>query len=201
MVTAIEAVKRQYREYLEAAIEDHAVIPALMASPQGISTSGDHRETVVHEESHRGFSTFGIRPERIVPKVSYRTFSITRDHPEAGIYRMSLEGNLCVFCSTLPERRMEDQFAEFVAEWQRGTGGLSSPRAIAGHPAYQQIIKMGAPAIPMILQELQENGGWWYPALRILTGENPVPEEAKGQPPLNREAWLEWGRRNGYPQT
>ena len=198
MVTAIEAVKRQY---VEAAIEDHAVTVVLMASPRGTSISGGHRETVVHGGSHRGSSTFGIRPERIAPKVSYRTISTTRDHPEAEISKLSLEGNLCVFCSTLPERRMEDQFAEFVAEWQRGTGGLSSPRAIAGHPAYQQIIEMGAPAIPMILQELQENGGWWYPALRILTGENPVPEEAKGQPPLNRDAWLEWGRKNDHLQT
>ena len=201
MVTAIEAVKRQYREYLEADIEDHAVTVVLMASPQGISISGDHPQTVVHEEFHRGFSTFGIRPERIAPKVSYRTFPITRDHPEAEIYRLSLEGNLCEHCSTLPERRMEDRFAELAAKWQRGTGGLSSPRAIAGHPAYQQIIDMGTPVIPMILRELKEHGGWWYPALRTLTGENPVPEEAKGQPPLNREAWLKWGRGNGYFQT
>ena len=198
MGTAIEAVRRQY---LEATIEEHAVTVVLMESPRGISISGDHQEKVVHEGSHRRLSTLGIRPERITPKVSYRTISITRDHPEAEISKLSLEGNLCEYCSTLPERRMQDQFVELVEEWQKGTGGLSSPRAIAGHPAYQQIIDMGAPAIPMILRELKEHGGWWYPALRTLTGENPVPEEAKGQPPLNKEAWLKWGRRNGYLQT
>ena len=198
MVTAIEAVKRQY---VEAAIQDHAATVVLMASPRGISISGGHRETVVHGGPHRGSSTFGIRLGRIAPKVSYRTISTTRDHPEAEISKLSLEGNLCEYCSTPPERGMEDQFVELVEEWQRGTGGLSSPKAIAGHPAYQQIIEMGASAVPMIFQELEANGGWWYPALRALTGENPVPEEAKGRPPLNREAWLEWGRSNGYLQT
>jgi hypothetical protein len=101
---------------------------------------------------------------------------------------------------TLNERRTEDRFAELVAEWRRGTGGLSSPKAIASHPAYQQIIQIGETVLPMIFRELRENGGWWYPALRALTGQNPVPEEAKGRPPLNRDAWLEWGRRNGYLQ-
>ena len=131
MGSAVEAVKRQY---VEAAIEDHAVTVVMMASPQGISVSADHRETEVHWEVHRGLSTLGIRRERITPKLSYKAISTTRDHPEAEISRLSLEGNLCEYCNSLPERRMEDQFVELVEEWQRGTGGLSSPRAIAGHP-------------------------------------------------------------------
>ena len=90
------------------------------------------------------------------------------------------------------------QFTELVTSWRAETAGLSSPRAIAGHPAYQQIIDLGEPAIPLILQDMKENGGWWYPALRTLTGENPVPESAKGNPPLNDEAWLQWGLDNGY---
>ena len=198
MVTAIDAVKKQYDE---ATIEHHAEAVVINVSQRGISISGAHPETVASEVSHRRFSIFGVHPERVVPKVSLRGFATTRDHTEAEIYSLFLEGNLCVFCSTLPERRMEERFVKLVEEWQRGTGGLSSPRAIADHPAYQQIIEMGQMAIPMILQEMQENGGWWYPALRALTGENPVPEEAKGRPPLNGEAWLKWGRRNGYLQT
>ena len=90
------------------------------------------------------------------------------------------------------------QFTELVTSWRAETAGLSSPRAIAGHPAYQRIIELGETAIPLILQDMKENGGWWYPALRTLTGENPVPESAKGNPPLNDEAWLQWGLDNGY---
>ena len=89
------------------------------------------------------------------------------------------------------------QFRQLAAQWKAETAGHSSPRAITGHPAYQQIIEMGPPAVPLILQDLAENGGWWYPALRALTGANPVPESAKGRPPQNDAAWLEWGRANG----
>ena len=97
-----------------------------------------------------------------------------------------------------PTATLREQFSELVTEWRTGTAGLSSPRAIAGHHAYQQIIDMGEPVIPFILQDMKDNGGWWYPALRTLTGVNPVPESAKGSPPLNDEAWLQWGRDNGY---
>ncbi len=93
---------------------------------------------------------------------------------------------------------LRGQFSKLVTEWRAETAGLSSPRAIAGHHAYQQIIAMGKPVIPFILQDMKDNGGWWYPALRTLTGANPVPESAKGSPPLNDEAWLQWGRDNGY---
>ena len=93
---------------------------------------------------------------------------------------------------------LRQEFAELVATWRAETAGLSSPRAMAGHPAYQQIITLGEPVIPLILQDMKDNGGWWYPALRALTGQNPVPESAKGSPPLNDEAWLQWGAENGY---
>ncbi len=93
---------------------------------------------------------------------------------------------------------LRQQFEDLAASWRAETVGLSSPRAIAGHPAYERIIGLGEPVIPLILQDMKENGGWWYPALRSLTGENPVPESAKGSPPLNDEAWLQWGLDNGY---
>ena len=93
---------------------------------------------------------------------------------------------------------LHQEFAELLATWRGETAGLSSPRAIAGHPAYQQIITLGEPVIPLILQDMKDNGGWWYPALRALTRQNPIPESAKGSPPLNDEAWLHWGTENGY---
>lgn len=93
---------------------------------------------------------------------------------------------------------LNGQFLRLAAEWKSATAGLASPRAIAEHPAYRQIIALGQPALPLIFRDLQDNGGWWYPALRTLTGANPVPEYARGKPPLNDEAWLRWGRENGY---
>ena len=90
------------------------------------------------------------------------------------------------------------RFQQLVSEWKAGTAGLSSPRAITRHPAFGQIVALGEPILPLIFRDLRDNGGWWYPALRTLTGANPVPESARGKLRLNTAAWLRWGEENGY---
>lgn len=91
-----------------------------------------------------------------------------------------------------------EQFLELLSEWRNDTAFQSSPRIITSHSAYQKIIDMGKPALPFIFEDMRENGGWWYPALRAITGANPVPKDARGKPTLNDEAWLRWARDNGY---
>jgi superfamily II DNA or RNA helicase len=92
----------------------------------------------------------------------------------------------------------EEHFLQLLSEWRKETAFQSSPRAITGHSSYQQIIDIGKPALPFIFEDMQENGGWWYPALRAITGDNPVPREARGSRTLNDEAWLRWGQDRGY---
>ena len=93
---------------------------------------------------------------------------------------------------------VENRFRELVKEWHEETGSLSSPSKIASHPAYLQIVSMGQSVVPLVLGELDSRGGYWYPALRALTGANPVPGDAKGKPRLIKEEWLAWGRTHGY---
>ena len=90
------------------------------------------------------------------------------------------------------------RFRALADQWRRETGMLSSVSQMAAHPAYQEIIGMGAAAIPLLLRELQERGGHWFAALRAISGENPVPPEYAGRIPKMSEYWLEWGRRQGY---
>ena len=92
----------------------------------------------------------------------------------------------------------EEHFLKLLSEWRKETAFQSSPRIITSHPAYQQIIDIGKPALPFIFEDMRENGGWWYPALRAITGANPVPKDARGNRALNDEAWLRWGREHGY---
>lgn len=93
---------------------------------------------------------------------------------------------------------LETQFRALADQWRRETGMLSSSTQKTAHPAYQEIIGMGAAAIPLLLQEMQERGGHWFAALRAISGENPVPRECAGRVPKMSEYWLEWGRRQGY---
>ena len=96
------------------------------------------------------------------------------------------------------EAKEEEQFLQLLSEWRKETAFQSSPRVITSHSAYQKIIDIGEPALPFIFEDMQENGGWWYPALRAITGDNPVRKDARGNRKLNDEAWLRWAREHGY---
>ncbi len=66
------------------------------------------------------------------------------------------------------------------------------------HPAYQQIIGMGQDAIPLILAEMKRKPGHWFWALKSITGEDPVLPEQRGRIKKMTEAWINWGRNQGY---
>jgi hypothetical protein len=58
------------------------------------------------------------------------------------------------------ERSLADRFLAFADQWKRETLVLSNPTAIESHPAYQEIVQMGADAIPLILKELAKEPDW-----------------------------------------
>ena len=89
-------------------------------------------------------------------------------------------------------------FVSLADQWKRETGMFSSISKKVKHPAYQKIIAMGEPAIPLILHELEERPGHWFAALEALTEASPLP--ATGRIDMNQAAaaWLSWGKENGY---
>lgn len=97
-----------------------------------------------------------------------------------------------------PPRHLESVFVQLAEEWRRDTALLSSTMAIATHPVYQRIIGLGPQVVPLILAEMEKQPGHWFWALTALTGENPVSSEDQGCLPAMTDAWLAWGRRNGW---
>ncbi|MEE3717623.1 hypothetical protein V2H45_12735 [Tumidithrix elongata RA019] len=93
---------------------------------------------------------------------------------------------------------LEARFQFLSSQWKKETCHMSLISNIVSHPAYQQIIKMGSKVVPLILQELSKEPDHWFPALRAITGENPVMSEDKGRIKKMAEAWLDWGRQHGY---
>ncbi len=65
-------------------------------------------------------------------------------------------------------------------------------------PPYQKIIGMGPEAVPLILEELRRHPGYWFWALRMITDEDPVPKEVRGNMEKMIEAWVGWGVANGH---
>jgi hypothetical protein len=93
---------------------------------------------------------------------------------------------------------LSQRFQVLADQWRRETGHLSLMSDIVLNTAYQQIIGMGKPAIALILQDLKQQPDHWFWALRSITGKNPVQVDDRGRLPQMAEAWLVWGRANGY---
>lgn len=91
------------------------------------------------------------------------------------------------------------RFDELAAWWREATQFLSSPTEIAQHAAYQRIIAMGSSVVPLILEDLRDNGGDWYIALRRLVSDPPfISQETARSTRRVIDTWLEWGRQHGY---
>jgi hypothetical protein len=92
---------------------------------------------------------------------------------------------------------LEAKFRQLADAWRRETMADSSITRAAMNPNYQRIIGMGPAALPIILKELRDRGGHWYWALRMISGEDPVPEHSRGKVREMRQHWLDWGHRRG----
>ena len=96
------------------------------------------------------------------------------------------------------EAFLETRFRALVRTCNEEVERHSCPELLARSPAYGEILSMGRRAIPLLLEELRDNGGVWHAALRALTRAQPVPRAYRGNPALTTTAWLQWGRENGH---
>jgi hypothetical protein len=100
---------------------------------------------------------------------------------------------------TVLRHRAEQYRMEFEVlskRWQRDTKHLSLVSRKLIHPAFLRIVGMGEPVIPLLLEALRDRPAHWFVALRATANVNPVPENAN--PSEARQAWLQWGRSQGY---
>lgn len=118
----------------------------------------------------------------------------------------ALVGYQWTYCAPVVRTRslsIEDsqKFDRLVAEWHRERAAASAVMNMVLCPAYQKIIAMGGIAIPLILARLRAEGNepdHWFWALRIITEENPVSDDDRGQIVNMAQAWLRWGETKGY---
>ncbi len=93
---------------------------------------------------------------------------------------------------------LQKKFRNLASQWIKEIADISSTVEMAKHPVYQEIINMGKPVIPFMLEDLSQNPLYWLMALRQITQENPVQLKHKGKIKQMAEDWLNWGRKNGY---
>ena len=108
-------------------------------------------------------------------------------------YDRRSRGRLC--CNGARPSRAFERLAD---EWERDRPRGIDIEQMTKHPAYQRIIAMGEPAVPWLLQRLAEKPDHWFVALNAITGARPVPPESRGRIKEMTQAWLDWGRQQGY---
>lgn len=92
---------------------------------------------------------------------------------------------------------IEPAFHSLVAEWRATRGQHSRLDKLVLNSAYQRIIGLGKPAIPLLIKEMAERPSHWDWALKAITGEDPVPKDAWGDLAKIASAWVRWGKDNG----
>ena len=89
------------------------------------------------------------------------------------------------------------KFARLYEEWEDATAFMSSVHRFIDE-SYQQIIGMGVTAIPFILQDLKNDGGGWFWALRSIAGEDAAQGAPLGDTEAQAQAWIDWGEERGF---
>jgi|GEM_PF-474574 len=93
---------------------------------------------------------------------------------------------------------VKEEFTNLASQWVHDVEGMSSTVEMVKHPAYQKIVGMGQVVVPFLLEGLRQNPIYWLPALRQITKKNPVQPEQRGKIAQMAEAWLNWGKQEGY---
>jgi hypothetical protein len=100
---------------------------------------------------------------------------------------------------TLPVSELiEQRFRKLADVWVSESAYVSSSSDLVAHPAFREIVEMGPAIVPLLLRELSKRTGHWHRALRRVTGVDPVALTDAGNIDKAAEAWLKWGKENGY---
>src|ERR1700678_4585025 len=78
--------------------------------------------------------------------------------------------------SASPAETLEQRFRRLESLWTAETGHLSSTTKIINHPAFQEILTLGAKVIPLMLGDVEVRPRLWVWALPRITGADPIPE-------------------------
>lgn len=93
---------------------------------------------------------------------------------------------------------VEDKFRRLERTWKAEVGFHSSTTILRNHPAFLEIITLGDAVVPLMLRDLEREPRLWVWALPRITGADPVEPADRGNIRKMSEAWVRWGKANGY---
>lgn len=93
---------------------------------------------------------------------------------------------------------LDERFHRLADAWQKAVAHLSSSSKRDNHPAYREIIALGPSVVPLLLRDLEQTSRHWFTALAEITKAQPVSSEDAGNIQRMVQAWLNWGKTQGY---
>lgn len=109
----------------------------------------------------------------------------------------AMDATLTTPVDVADESELEREFERLACLWLEETKYISSINDIISHTAHMRIIGMGSQGIPWILKRLAGNSELWFWALGFITGEDIITDDIRGNVQAMRQAWLDWGQKNG----
>lgn len=95
------------------------------------------------------------------------------------------------------DTNLRTTFDRLASKWSAETVNMSSLTEMYANRFYQQIIGMGPPAVPFLLDALIGEPDYWFAALEAITRLDPVPPRDRGNLDAMTYAWIEWGEQQG----
>lgn len=80
------------------------------------------------------------------------------------------------------------------------TSCMSSTTNMIKHPLAQRLIAHDDAIVTHLLKEIEKKGGdvLWFSILWKIVGGPEIPEKDRGRTKKMGEAWIKWGKLNGY---
>lgn len=136
-----------------------------------------------------------ILPERIARDAIVRELDIDL------MMTIDVAESICKWLERkVEEAKQEDyiqRFYRLLDKWRAETLHSSFFQQKIEHPSFRQIVEIGRPTIPLILDDLRVTPSFLFFALQLITGDNPVPPHLRGNVRAAVDMWIEWGNRQG----
>ena len=92
---------------------------------------------------------------------------------------------------------LNEDFYDLLHIWVEETKYQSSCHIMQQHLNYHAIVAMGEDVLPLVFKELQNHPILLLMVLREITGNDPVPEQDRGNVKRMVEAWIMYGEATG----
>jgi hypothetical protein len=105
-------------------------------------------------------------------------------------YKALIGGKTVEFATIL------DKFNALADAWDN----FNSDRSVVDYDdlSHLQLMSMGPSIIPLLMERLRKGSGRWIYALKCISGEEAETADMRGDADRVIEAWVQWGKRNGY---